>query len=103
LGPVGDNTQTEFTIGTKVAEAAYLHKPIVVGDQPAINEVFDHRESAYLVEPGDPEALADGIEAVLGDDDLRTRLADGAHRVYGEHFSTESAGRQLVGIIEDAD
>lgn len=99
FGPVGDNPQTEFTIGTKVAEAAYLGKAIVVGQQPAIEEVFTHREDAYLVEPGTPESLADGVEDLLADDDLRHRLERGAADAYDEHLSSAEAGRRFLAML----
>ncbi|MUV56107.1 glycosyltransferase family 4 protein [Halogeometricum sp. CBA1124] len=102
LGPMGDNPQTEFTIGTKVAEASYLGKAIAVADQPGTSEVFDHRETAYLVEPGDAGALAAGVEEILGDDDLRHRLEDGAADVYRRHFSVDRAGERFVEIAASA-
>lgn len=103
LGPVGDNPQTEFTIGTKVAEAAYLRKAIVVGDNPAVNEVFEHLETAYLAAPGDPEALADGIETITADPSLRDELADGAYEVYEREFSSARAGSRMLEILEGLD
>ena len=99
FGPVGDNPQTEFTIGTKVAEAAYLGKAIVVGQQPAIEEVFTHREDAYLVEPGDPGAVQDGVEDLLTDDDLRRRLERGAADAYDDYLSSEEAGRRFLAML----
>lgn len=101
LGPVGANPQTEFTIGTKVAEAAYLKKAILVGDNPAVNEVFEHLEAAYLSTPGDPDALADGVEMIAEDADLRGRLESGAYDVYERRFSSERAGSRLIEILED--
>lgn len=101
LGPVGANPQTEFTIGTKVAEAAYLKKAILVGDNQAVNEVFDHLDAAYLSTPGDPDALADGVEMIAEDADLRRRLESGAYDVYERRFSSERAGSRLIEILED--
>ena len=101
LGPVGANPQTEFTIGTKVAEAAYLKKAILVGDNQAVNEVFDHLDAAYLSTPGDPDALAGGVGMLAEDADLRRRLESGAYDVYERRFSSERAGSRLIEILED--
>lgn len=40
-----------------------------------LQEYCKHGESGWLVEPDDPEALAAGILHVLGDDELRARIA----------------------------
>lgn len=100
LGPVGDNPQTEFTVGTKVAEAAYLGSAIVVADQPGTNEVFTHRQGAWLVEPGDPDALAEGVRTILSDDDLRETLEAGATEAYQRHFSSERAAIRSIEVFE---
>lgn len=96
LGPLGDYTQTQMNIGTKVAEAAYLGKVIVLGDHPAPNEVFDHRESAFLVEPEDDAALVDGIEEVLTDADLQARLERQSREVCEAHFFPEQVAAQFL-------
>lgn len=101
LGPVADNPQTEFTIGTKVAEAAYMEKAIVVARQPATSETFTHPEDAYLVEPGDPDALAKAVRTILADVELQERLERGAHEAYRRHFSGNRAVSRFLEIAED--
>lgn len=101
LGPVGDNPQTEFTIGTKVAEAAYLEKAIVLGRQPATMETFTHRDDCMLVEPGDPEAVADAVDEVLSDEELQHRLERGAFEVYETHFSVDRTTEQFLDIADE--
>jgi glycosyltransferase involved in cell wall biosynthesis len=61
-------------------EAMALGTPPVltrVGGNP---EVVEHGESGLVVEPADPEALADGILRLLEDPSLRARLGDAARR-----------------------
>lgn len=98
LGPVGDNPQTEFTIGTKVAEAAYLEKAIIVGRQPGVEEVFVHEESAFLVDPGNPEAVADGVEKILSRVQLKRHLERESYEVYKNHFSTASTTERFLSV-----
>lgn len=99
LGPVEDNPQTEFTIGTKVAEAAYLEKAILIGANPAPMEVFEHRESAHLVDPGNAEELADGVKEICRDNAYRQNLEAGARSVYDRHLAPENAADRLLEII----
>jgi len=101
LGPVADNPQTEITVGTKVAEAAYMEKAVVVARQPATGETFTHLEDAYLLEPGDPGALAEAVEAVLLDDELRERLERGAFEAYRSRFSGDRATERFLEVAGD--
>ncbi len=64
-----------YTSPLKLFEYMAAGRPIVVSDLPAIREVVRHRESAWLVPPGDPAALADGIAQVLADEALGQSLA----------------------------
>lgn len=100
LGPLSAYTQSRMNIGTKVAEAASLRKAIVLGDNPAPNEVFDHGESAFLVEPEDPVDLATGLETILSDDALRTRLESGSYSVYERYFTPSKVAAQFLAAAE---
>lgn len=101
LGPMGDNPQTEFTVGTKVAEAAYLQKAIVVADQPGIREVFADRMDAALVSPGSTDGLVEAIEEILSDDELKHRLECGAYETYEAHFSQDVAVDRFLSVAEE--
>ena len=49
--------------------------PIVASRLPSLCEVLRHDENAWLVEPGDPAALAEGIDEVLSHRDRSASLA----------------------------
>lgn len=102
FGPLADNPQTEFTIGTKVAEAAYLGKAIVLARTPSTTEVFTHGEDAYLATPGDPADVAQGVERIVEDEAFRERLKRGARSVYEAHFSSDRAAERLIEVCDDA-
>lgn len=100
LGPLSKYTQSRMNIGTKVAEAASLRKAIVLGDNPAPNEVFEHGESAFLVAPEDPGDLATGLQTILSDDALRTCLESGSHSVYERYFTPSKVAAQFLTAAE---
>lgn len=60
-------------------EAMALGKPSVVTRVGGIPEATDEA-SSILVPPEHPEALADGIDALLASPDLRTRMGEAARR-----------------------
>ena len=64
-----------FTSPLKLFEYMASGRPIVASDLPAIREVLRDNENALLVEPGNPQALAAGIQRIMGDKELSTRLA----------------------------
>ncbi len=52
-------------------------------------------ESALLVEPGDPQALARALARLCADPALRGRIAQGAHARYRERFSAAAFAADL--------
>ena len=63
--------------GMAVAEAVARGLPVVCSRTGALPDLVDAR-SGVLVPPGDVDALAEALAAVIGDDALRARLAAGA-------------------------
>ena len=63
----------------------------------AIPEVIDD-DRGILVEPGDPEALADALEALLTDPDRRTRMAENNRRAVEDEYSWTSVVDELLRI-----
>jgi glycosyltransferase involved in cell wall biosynthesis len=75
------------TEGIPVAlmEALAAQRAVVASRLSGIPELVVDGETGLLVEPGDPIALADAIERLAGDPDLRSRLGRaGRDRVLGE-------------------
>jgi glycogen(starch) synthase len=65
---------------TVVLEAMAHGRPVLGSRIGGIPDVVEHGSSGLLVPPNDPAALADSMEAVLGDDQLRRRLGVGAQK-----------------------
>jgi len=59
-------------------EALAVGTPVVSTAVGGVPEVVHDRENGLLVPPDDPEALAAALAEVLGDDELRARLAAAA-------------------------
>ena len=64
-----------FTSPLKLFEYMAAGVPIVATDLPSIREVLRHGENAWLVPPGDPKALAEGIRYLLENPELSQKLA----------------------------
>jgi glycosyltransferase involved in cell wall biosynthesis len=97
------NTSTviseRYTSPLKLFEYMAAGRPIVVSDLPSIREVVQHGESAWLVRPGDPEALAAGLGRVLSDPDLARRLSERAWTAAAE-FSWARRAERIEGLLD---
>ena len=89
----------EFTSPLKLLELMAHGVPAVATDLPTIRAIVEHGQSAILVPPDDPPALADGIESVLEDSALAERLSLEAARRAAD-FSWEARARRLLEFLE---
>ena len=84
----------------KAFEALAAGRPVVASDLPSSREVLRHGETAWLVPPGDPAALADGLRRVLEDRALALRLAQGAF-ADAPRYSWDARGRALADVLRE--
>lgn len=62
----------------KVLEYMAAGKPVVASRLPGTSAIIEDGVNGLLVNPGDPQQLADAIEKLLVDDDLRRSLGEAA-------------------------
>lgn len=72
----------------KLFEYLVLGRAIVAPAQPNILEILSDGKNAVLFEPGNPGAMAEAIERVSRDAELRQRIADGARASIAEQGLT---------------
>jgi glycosyltransferase involved in cell wall biosynthesis len=80
--------------GLAPAEAMLLERPIVATSAGGLVEVIEDGCSGLLVPPGDVPALADGMERLIRDADLRRRLALAGRERILANFSAEEVARR---------
>ena len=89
-----------FTSPLKLFEYMAASVPIVATDLPSIREIVSHGETAWLVSPGDPKALSDGISRLISDSDLRERLARQA-RLTADAYTWERRAAAILHGVSD--
>jgi glycosyltransferase involved in cell wall biosynthesis len=100
LGIFGTSDKARRVIPNKAFQALASGVPLVTADTPAARELLANGESALLVPPGDPEALADALRRLTADPALPGRLANGGNAVYREHASEDVLGARWRALIE---
>src|ERR1035441_1159373 len=79
-------------------EAAACARPIVATDVPGCREIARHGVNALLVPPNDAAALADAIDRLAGDAELRRRFGAAGRRIVEDEFSHMRIGQQVVAL-----
>ena len=94
LGIFGTSAKAQRVIPNKVFQALACGTPVVTGDTPAARELLRDGESALLVPPGDPEALAAALRRVT------PALGEGGLAAYREQASEDVLGARWRSLIE---
>ena len=89
---------TSLNEGTPVAliEAAAAGRPVVATDVGGVSEVVE--DGGYLVPSSDGQALADAIESLLGDPEVRDRMGAAGRERVGGRYSAERMGSVMAGL-----
>jgi glycosyltransferase involved in cell wall biosynthesis len=100
-GIFGTSDKARRVVPNKVFECIRVGRAVVTGDTPAMRRAFSEEEVA-MVPPGDPEALAREIRALLSDPVRREAMAEAAHRHYLAEYTEESLTQLLETELQTA-
>jgi glycosyltransferase involved in cell wall biosynthesis len=104
-------SQTEIAVlpslyegfGFPAAEAMACELPVITTTAGALPEVVGkHMDTGYLVPPRDPAAIAEGIDFLLDNPDIRKKMGKAARKRVLETFTWENAARELVEMYNEA-
>ncbi len=102
LGVFGTSPKAARVIPNKAFQALACATPLVTADTPAARELLADGESALLVPPGDPAALAAALRRLATDRGLLVRLSAGGRDVYERRASEEVLGQRWRLLLEAA-
>ncbi|MCC6696142.1 MAG: glycosyltransferase [Candidatus Hydrogenedentes bacterium] len=98
-------SSSEEGLGTSVLDAMAACIPVVATRAGGIPEMVRDNETGLLAPIGDSSAFARAVTAMLGDSDLRARLARRAGQLVAEHFTyqrmvegNDEVYRRVLGI-----
>ena len=87
--------------GRVLVEGALAGRPVVATDAGGAPEVINDGETGYLVPPGDAQALAEKLRALLADHALTKRIAEAGRQRALDHFSEEAMVRGVEATLLD--
>ncbi len=82
-------------------EAMACETPVVASAVGGVVEVVVDGETGFLVKPGDPEALARAVNALLKNTNLARSFGRAGRRRAQTHFSWESVARQVRDVYRE--
>lgn len=82
-----------------VFDALSTGAPVITADTEAARELVVDGESALLVPPDDPRALAEAITRLASDGELRVRIAAAGNRVFRERASRRALGARWAELL----
>jgi alpha-maltose-1-phosphate synthase len=83
-------------------EAMACGTPVVASRVGGIPEVVVDGETGWLVEPGDPTALAQALRTALADPQRARRMGEAGRRRVEAHFSWDRIAALTMGVYEQA-
>jgi glycosyltransferase involved in cell wall biosynthesis len=100
LGVFGTTGKASRVVPNKAFDALAVGRPLITGDTPAAREFLQDGVNALLCPVGDPEALAECIERLRRDEDLRHHLsAHGPARIV-EAASAVAQSPRLASLLQ---
>jgi glycosyltransferase involved in cell wall biosynthesis len=97
LGIFGTSAKAARVIPNKAFQAIACGTPLITADTPAARELLRDGQSALLVPPGDPEALAAALLRVV---ELGPTLSAGGRSAYEAHASEDVLGARWRELIQ---
>lgn len=84
-----------------LVESLAMGVPAVSTKVSAIPEILRHGETGYTVEPENPEMLADSIQKLLQDKEMRTRLSNQGKSWVHERFDNRKWVENLADVFRN--
>jgi len=89
-----------FSSPTKLFEYMAMGRGIVASDLEQIGEILEHNKTAYMVTPGDPIELMNGLKTLIDNPDLRDQLGKAAREDVITNYTWEKHTDKIIAYLK---
>ena len=100
LGVFGNRNKTQRVIPYKVYQALASSQPVITANTEAAHQLLTHGKNAFLVNPNDPESLAEAILALKDDEKFAIHLGINGRRLYEKKLSNNAIDKKISEILK---
>jgi glycosyltransferase involved in cell wall biosynthesis len=99
--PLRDHLRNRYNFPSRIVEFLWAGRPILATAIPPLRDFLRHGETAWIVPPGGPAALRDGLARLAAAPDLRARLATGARAFFERELAPGPSGAALAAFLSE--
>jgi glycosyltransferase involved in cell wall biosynthesis len=88
------------SFGVAVLEASACALPVVVSDAGGLPEVVVHNETGLVVPREDPASLAQALERLVADADLRRAFGAAGRKRVRQHYEWTRSVDRMLAVLE---
>jgi phosphatidylinositol alpha-1,6-mannosyltransferase len=81
-------------------EAMATEKPVVLSDIPGVREVIEDGNQGLLTRPTDPKDLAQKVNTLIDDPELRTKMGKRGRKRVMENFTWDVVGKEFEKVYK---
>lgn len=87
--------QNRYCFSTKLGEYLALKKPVIITN---IGEAMNYlnETNAYIVEPGDPQLIANNIISIINNKEKSKRIAENAYQLTLKEFNSTYQTKRII-------
>jgi glycosyltransferase involved in cell wall biosynthesis len=99
-GHFGSSAKANRVIPGKIYQMLAVGRPVIAADTQGNRELLQNGVHALLIQPSDPDALAQAIRELHTQPDIRNQLASLGHHRYVEQASEVVVQQKVTAIIQ---
>ena len=88
----------EESFGVSVIEASACSKPVIVSNVGGLLEVVEKGKTGFIVEPKNPEALAEALIKLINNPGLRVEMGRNGRNKVLQHYQWDDSVKKMIGV-----